>query len=264
MYQPRGSSGVTGGGTVATGGFTLTVPATGTAALLNVANVFTASQTITPATPGLALTLNGGTVTASTPAFVLNQTWNNAGVVFTGFLIDITSTASAFGSAPFQIKVGGSEVFNVSRNGAVTCVQIAPMAGGSSLDYNHNGLQVSTSGFIDWAGTLFLLRKASASLQLGKDAAGVTNQTLTAASRITSDGVGADLTFDAGNGRGAAGGSLIFRTAPAAGAGVAGTYATVLTIKPTGVLNVTGIPTSSAGLASGDVYSAAGILTVVP
>ena len=35
----------TGGGTVATGGFTLTVPATGTAALLATANVFTAAQT---------------------------------------------------------------------------------------------------------------------------------------------------------------------------------------------------------------------------
>jgi hypothetical protein len=35
---------VTGGGTIATGGFTLTVPATGTAALLEAANVFTASN----------------------------------------------------------------------------------------------------------------------------------------------------------------------------------------------------------------------------
>ena len=36
---------ITGGGTIATGGFTLTVPATGTAALLGAANVFTASNT---------------------------------------------------------------------------------------------------------------------------------------------------------------------------------------------------------------------------
>jgi len=38
---------ITGGGTVALGGFTLTVPATGTAALLATANVFTALQTVT-------------------------------------------------------------------------------------------------------------------------------------------------------------------------------------------------------------------------
>ena len=37
--------GITGGGTLATGGFTLTVPATGTAALRGAANTFTAAQT---------------------------------------------------------------------------------------------------------------------------------------------------------------------------------------------------------------------------
>lgn len=37
---------ITGGGTIALGGFTLTVPATGTAALRGAANVFTAAQTV--------------------------------------------------------------------------------------------------------------------------------------------------------------------------------------------------------------------------
>jgi hypothetical protein len=37
--------GITGGGTLATGGFTLTLPATGTAALRGIANTFTAAQT---------------------------------------------------------------------------------------------------------------------------------------------------------------------------------------------------------------------------
>lgn len=40
------SGSFTGSGTLATGGFTLTVPATGTAALLATANVFTAAQTV--------------------------------------------------------------------------------------------------------------------------------------------------------------------------------------------------------------------------
>lgn len=43
---------ITGGGTLATGGYTLTVPATGTAALLATANVFTTTQRITSATAG--------------------------------------------------------------------------------------------------------------------------------------------------------------------------------------------------------------------
>lgn len=41
---------ITGGGTIVLGGFTLTIPATGTVALLNTANAFTAQQQITIAT----------------------------------------------------------------------------------------------------------------------------------------------------------------------------------------------------------------------
>lgn len=41
---------LTGGGTVATGGYTLTVPATGTAAILSEANTFTDEMTIQPTT----------------------------------------------------------------------------------------------------------------------------------------------------------------------------------------------------------------------
>jgi hypothetical protein len=37
-----------------------------------------------------------------------------------------------------------------------------------------------------------------------------------------------------------------------------------LTIKSTGVINISGIPTSAAGLSSGDIYSNLGVLTIVP
>ena len=37
-----------------------------------------------------------------------------------------------------------------------------------------------------------------------------------------------------------------------------------LTIKSTGVINISGIPTSAAGLVSGDIYSNLGVLTIVP
>ena len=49
----------TGGGTLATGGFTLTVPATGTAALLATANVFTAAQKAIGAAMGAQLASSG-------------------------------------------------------------------------------------------------------------------------------------------------------------------------------------------------------------
>ena len=103
----------------------------------------------------------------------------------------------------------------------------------------------------------FISRKAAASFQFGLDAAGVTNQIIQSPTRITSDGVGANFTFAAGPGRGAAGGSLIFQTAPAAGAGVTGTLATALTIAPTG--NATfaaGTTTTVADLVSTDPIQA--------
>lgn len=58
---------ITGGGTVATGGFTLTVPATGTAALLTQTNVFTVSQSIASLSTGLIYNLADNAATSFEP-----------------------------------------------------------------------------------------------------------------------------------------------------------------------------------------------------
>ncbi len=93
-------------------------------------------------------------------------------------------------------------------------------------DFSATALTISTD--------LFITREAAAVLQLGLDAAGVTNQMFKGPDRITSDGVGGDLTIAAGRNRGAsAGGSIIFQTSPAALATVTGTLATVLTLDST-------------------------------
>ena len=62
---------VTGGGVLATGGFTLTVPSTGTAALLGVANSFTAAQSVAltdAATAAASTLLTLGHNSSGTPA----------------------------------------------------------------------------------------------------------------------------------------------------------------------------------------------------
>jgi hypothetical protein len=87
--------GITGGGTLATGGFTLTLPATGTAALRGTANVFTAAQTI-----------NAGTLT--TAALTLSQTWNNAGVTCRGLELAVTDTNSASDSTLLRLLGGAA------------------------------------------------------------------------------------------------------------------------------------------------------------
>lgn len=60
-----------------------------------------------------------GTVTASTPLQV-TQTWNNAGVAFTGILENITNTASAAASLLADFQLGGVSKFKFDKNGSVT------------------------------------------------------------------------------------------------------------------------------------------------
>ncbi len=102
---------------------------------------------------------------------------------------------------------------------------------------------------------VFLTREGAAILQLGLDAAGVTNQMIKACDRITSDGVGADLTIAAGRNRGASnGGSIYFQTSPQALATVTGTLATRMTIGPTGTVTIA--TTNDYGLVFGGLGTA--------
>lgn len=86
----------------------------GTAGLLQDSALFTYSVA------NGAFTLGGATVTASAPILNLTQTWNNAGVTFTGILANITSTASAAGSLLLDLQVAGSTVANFNKTGALT------------------------------------------------------------------------------------------------------------------------------------------------
>jgi hypothetical protein len=61
---------LTGSGTVATGGFTLTVPATGSAALLGTVNVFTVGQTLPAARTSGTNTINDDVAISFTPSGV--------------------------------------------------------------------------------------------------------------------------------------------------------------------------------------------------
>jgi len=143
---------------------------------------------------------------------------------------------AAAGDGYFQnsIQLGsmtqnGLVAFNVSGTGVllVTNGTFGPKFANTDLRFPSAWSMGWTDG-TGFGGTLDLIlnRKAAATLQLGADAAGVTNQMFTAASRITSDGVGANLTIAGGNGRGGAGGSLILST-----------YSRIL-FKNTGILKI--------------------------
>lgn len=97
------------------------------------------------------------------------------------------------------------------------------------------------------------------------DGAGV-NFNLTSITGTNASASGYNFSLNGARGTGTGiGGDIIFRTAPAGSTGTTqNPHVDVMTIKGSGVVNIANIPTSSAGLSSGDIYSNAGILTIVP
>ncbi len=84
----------TGGGTVATGGFTLTVPATGTAALLGTAQTFSAAQTFSN-----VLTAPG--IKPASDSTTALQLQNAAGTA----ILTVDTTSKLFNLKTFQLTV---------------------------------------------------------------------------------------------------------------------------------------------------------------
>lgn len=69
------------------------------------------------------LSANNGTLTSSSPAFTLAQTWNSAGVVFTALRANVTDTASNASSLLMDLQVGGSSRFSITKAGNVEIPQ---------------------------------------------------------------------------------------------------------------------------------------------
>lgn len=130
LTLPDAATTITTGGTIALGGFTLTVPATGTAALRGTTNSFTAVNTFAPTTPGSAVVITSGTVTTSLPFLTATQTWN-AAQVFTAASITVTATSFSTGSkfltltaaassqGSFDFDVAGQMLIGSSGNAGV-------------------------------------------------------------------------------------------------------------------------------------------------
>jgi len=66
------------------------------------------------------ITSSIGTITASTPSLDATQNWNNSGVTFTGWRLNVTDTASAVASLLVNLQVGGTSVFSVTKAGLAT------------------------------------------------------------------------------------------------------------------------------------------------
>jgi len=221
-----------------------------------------------------SITLGGATVTTSSPVIDAAQTWNAVGTTFTGLKFNATDTASASGSLLMDLQVGGASRLNVTKAGAVTASGQFNSATGFRSSANSGGISVTENGSLvgiysnntiqaylngaswafgstitfNWSSgsassgsvDLTLRRRGAANLQLGAaDAAAPVAQTLSVQSVVagTTNTAGANLTITGSQGTGTgAGGSIIFRVAPAGSSGTAqNALATALTIASTGL-----------------------------
>jgi len=152
-----------------------------------------------------------------------------AGIVY---LPDGTAAAPplAFASEPGL----GAYRYAANKLGFVSAAYSAsvPIIGIGAAFYLGATAELNWSSTTDAFGAadLKLTREASATLQMGSDAAGVTNQMFKGPDRITSDGVGGHLFLGGGRPRGASrGGAVALQSAPPAAAAAAGTLQTVFT-----------------------------------
>jgi len=150
---------ITGGGTLALGGFTLTVPATGTAGLLAVANTWTALNTFSSAS-GLSITGAGGLSVTTGTAFVVGA---GAGVV-----IEAGANARALSTyVNVNAAAGNNRAFTFQTGGSfrwlVTCNGTAESGSNAGSDFAWNAYD-DAGGFID--SPLTMIRAAGSAMTI--------------------------------------------------------------------------------------------------
>lgn len=170
----------------------------GTAAILG-ANAFTSTQTITPVTEVSPLVLVGGTLAGATsrPLISGTQTWNNAAVTFTGFLLNFTSTASAAASMVMDVQLAGSTLFNVTKAGKVLASPQGSFTGAAcvyGLGDAGRGLYTASGSSVGLAGnTIGLLEVDGSTIKVNMPSDATFGWSATSSTTVV--GATQDLTF---------------------------------------------------------------------
>lgn len=109
----------------------------------NLAAVFAEPPALGSTTPAAVnateLNVATGTITASNPTLDTTQTWNNAGVTFTGHKANVTDAASAAGSLLMDLQVGGTSKLAVAKDGYLLNAASAPFASATNVAYGSGG-----------------------------------------------------------------------------------------------------------------------------
>jgi len=161
------------------------------------------------------------------------------------------------GTGSIDFTTGGTRRWQIDSSGTLQGATSSIQLSGNTIGtyfYARGGFYA-----LGLSDDLVLSRELAARLQLGVDhATTTTNQTIKAHDVTT--GTGATLNLQGGNGS-VAGGSVTLSTSDTT------TPVVRITIKPNGVINMSGNPTSSAGLSSGDLWrddAAGGVIKQVP
>ncbi|OYV48230.1 MAG: hypothetical protein B7X10_03380, partial [Burkholderiales bacterium 21-58-4] len=96
-------------------------------------------------------TFNIGTITANKP-FAIDQTWNNAGITFEAFDINVTDIASAAGSFLANWRVGGATKLSVDKTGALIAAGLATFNAGISIPTGQSITGAGTAAISGFAG----------------------------------------------------------------------------------------------------------------
>ena len=147
-------------------------------------------------------------------------------------------------------------------------------AGGTNVVYNNTvGFALESNVYLSWGGgaatstqrTFLTGALADATLQMGKASATPIDQVFKGPNGSGTNIAGGDVRVGPGQSTGNSTPATVVLQGTAAGASgtTAQTLVDVLTVVRQGVVRITNIPTSSAGLSAGDIYSNAGILTIV-
>lgn len=123
---------------------------------LEVANIASGFGTLVLMKSGGRVTIGVGSaaITANNPYLVTSQTWNSAGVTFTGVEFSVVNTASAAASLLFNLLAGAggaTSVFSVRVDGRI--VTAAAIEAGATFAFYWNGRSSYTSpadGQINW------------------------------------------------------------------------------------------------------------------
>lgn len=181
-----------------------------------------------------ALTITGATQTASFPVLNMTQTWNNAGVTFTGVKLNITDSASAGGSTVMDLQVDGSSQLIVKKDAKVgfqatsgnnTLMYAAGNGGvffGASTGTLYGGFPSAGVLSLGSSSDVILTRTAPNTLQFGAaDAISPVAQIHSFQSAAgQSNTAGAVATFiDSGGTGNASSGGFVFKVHPAGASG---------------------------------------------